>query len=143
MAKKYDEISAGAVVFYPGERVGYLLLHYPAGHWDFPKGNVELGETPEQAALREIKEETGLDAELLPGFKVEVEYVYTRGGRRVLKKVIYFLAQAKSRDVKLSWEHVGYAWLPFEQAMARATYKSTKEVLAKAHKKLMEIYSRR
>ncbi|ABL87271.1 NUDIX hydrolase [Pyrobaculum islandicum DSM 4184] len=131
---EYDEVSAGAVVFYRGEEVEYLLLHYPAGHWDFPKGNVEPGETPEQTALREIREETGLEVELIPGFREEVEYVYTRGGRRVRKKVIFFLARAKSKEVKLSWEHTGYAWLPFDKALARVTYETSRRVLAKAHR---------
>ena len=48
----FDEVSAGGVVFYRGDALVYLLLYYPAGHWDFPKGNVEPGETPEKAALR-------------------------------------------------------------------------------------------
>jgi ADP-ribose pyrophosphatase len=132
----YDEVSAGAVVFYRGDAVEYLLLHYASGHWDFPKGNIEPGETPEQTALREIKEETGLDVKLVPGFREEVEYVYSRGGRRVRKKVIFFLAEAPSKEVRLSWEHVGYAWLPFDQALARLTYESSRRVLAKAHRTL-------
>ena len=132
----YDEVSAGAVVFYRGDAVEYLLLHYASGHWDFPKGNIEPGETPEQTALREIKEETGLDVKLVPGFREEVEYVYSRGGRRVRKKVIFFLAEAPSKEVRLSWEHVGYAWLLFDQALARLTYESSRRVLAKAHRTL-------
>jgi NTP pyrophosphohydrolases including oxidative damage repair enzymes len=132
----FDEVSAGAVVFYRGDALEYLLLHYPAGHWDFPKGNIELGETPEKAALREIKEETGLDVELLPGFREEVEYVYARERRRVRKKVIFFLARAPAKEVRLSWEHKGYVWLPFDQALPRLTYESSRRVLAKAHRHL-------
>jgi len=132
----FDEVSAGAVVFYRGDALEYLLLHYPAGHWDFPKGNVEPGETPEKAALREIKEETGLDVELLLGFREEVEYVYTRERRRIRKKVIFFLAKAPTKEVRLSWEHKDYAWLPFSQALARLTYDSSRRVLAKAHRYL-------
>ncbi|MDT7870531.1 MAG: bis(5'-nucleosyl)-tetraphosphatase [Thermoproteus sp.] len=129
------EISAGAVVFYDGGgEVEYLLLLYPGGHWDFPKGNIEAGETPERTALREIKEETGLDVELVPGFKEEIEYFYYRERRRIKKRVIYFLARARSKDVKLSWEHKGYVWLPFGQALARITFENSRGVLAKAHR---------
>jgi len=129
------EISAGAVVFYDGGgEVEYLLLLYPGGHWDFPKGNIEAGETPERTALREIKEETGLDVELVPGFKEEIEYFYYRERRRIKKRVIYFLARARSKDVKLSWEHEGYVWLPFGQALARIAFENSRGVLAKAHR---------
>ncbi|MFN3803465.1 MAG: bis(5'-nucleosyl)-tetraphosphatase [Pyrobaculum sp.] len=130
----YDEISAGVVVFYRGGEVEYLLLHYPAGHWDFPKGNIEPGESPEGAALREVREETGLEVKLLDGFKEEIEYIYVKGGRRVRKKVVFFLGEAGSKEVRLSWEHKGYIWLPFEKALARLTYKNSRQVLTRANR---------
>jgi len=79
--------------------------------------------------------------ELVEGFREEVEYVYYRGGRRVRKKVIFFLAKAHTKEVKLSWEHVGYAWLPFDKALARLTYDSSRRVLAKAHRHLRAVYN--
>ncbi|MGC9118931.1 MAG: bis(5'-nucleosyl)-tetraphosphatase [Thermoproteus sp.] len=122
--------------------VEHLLPLCPAVAEASQRGNVEPGEPPEAAALREIREETGIEAELIPGFREEVEYWYVKAGRRVRKKVIYFLARAPTKEVRLSWEHKGYAWLPYSQALARATYQTTKQVLAKAHKKLAELQRR-
>lgn len=137
----YDEVSAGAVVFYMGQEPEYLLLHYSAGHWDFPKGNVEPGETEVEAALREIKEETGLDVVLIADFRQEVEYTYRRGGKTVRKKVVFFLAEAPTKEVTLSWEHKAYLWLPFDKALSRLTYDSSRSVLAKAHRVVKQRYT--
>ncbi len=74
------ERSAGAVVFRKEKgNISYLLLHYQAGHWDFPKGNIERGEKMEETVKREIKEETGIeDIEFIPGFKETIKYSYFR-----------------------------------------------------------------
>lgn len=150
------EKSAGAVIFHIHEplfakqrntqirgkkpRREFLLLHYEAGHWDFPKGHLEGDERPEDAARREIREETGLQiAQFLPGFKRHMRYflwAYAREPherpRRSLKIVTFFLAQATAREVRLSFEHSGYAWLPYRDAVKLATYPSAKELLRRA-----------
>ena len=88
------EKSCGAVVF-KKQREGnirYLLLHYDAGHWDFPKGNQEKKETEEQTAVREIKEETGIeDIEFVDDFKETIKYFYKKGEETVYKEVAYYL----------------------------------------------------
>ncbi len=73
-----SEKSCGIVVFREElpERL-YLLLHYEEGHWDFPKGHIEAGETEKEAAFREVYEETGIpepDFELMMGFRERIEY---------------------------------------------------------------------
>ena len=125
------ERSAGVVLVKKGE---VLLLHYTAGHWDFPKGHLEAGETSEQAALRELKEETGLDGVLLPGFKETIHYFFKREGKTIYKEVTFFIAEAKDGKVMLSDEHIGFEWLPFEKAMEKLTYKTAKDILQKAVK---------
>jgi|SRR5579875_512577 len=132
-----EERSAGAVVYYEDssgnrERL-YLSLHYPAGHWDFPKGAVEAGETEEQAARREIMEETGLKIEsFVPGFRKLIDYHYRRSEGLSHKQVVFFLCKAGSKSVKISFEHSGYEWLTFEQSMKRLTFENARNILREA-----------
>ncbi len=126
------ERSAGAVVFNTKTKK-YLLLHYPTGHWDFPKGHVEKGEKDVDAAKREIFEETGLEIEILFGFNEIIKYHFKEQGILIEKKVVYFLGITEKEEIKLSYEHDGYAWLSYEDALERLTYDSSKKVLMKAH----------
>jgi len=124
------EHSAGAIVVHEGK---YLLLHYQAGHWDFAKGHVEKEETPEQATVREIREETGLDAAILPGFKDKFTFFFKRDGKLTKKEVTLFVAKVDSDKIALSREHVGFAWLPIDEALVKVTFKNSREILNKAH----------
>lgn len=134
------EKSAGLIIFRKeGSRIKYLLLHYDAGHWDFPKGHIEAGESETGAALRELKEETGIsDAKVISSFREKISYYYRREGKTVYKEVIYLLAETKTEKVKLSFEHKGFEWLPFEEAVERVTFKNSKEVLKKADRFLAQ-----
>jgi len=134
------EKSAGAVVFYDnGREKEYLLLLYEAGHWDFPKGGIEKGETEVETAIREVIEETGLtDIKIINGFKWEIHYNYRKNKNLVHKTVVFYLAESKSKDVKLSYEHKDYIWLPYEEAYNKLTFKTAKETLKEAHKFLTE-----
>lgn len=127
----FMEQSAGTIVVNNGK---YLLLHYEAGHWDFAKGHVEPGETLQQTALRELKEETGLDGEILEGFEERFKYFFRSEGKLVQKEVILFIAKVVSETVTLSDEHTGFAWLHIDDALAKLTFKSSKEALQKTHK---------
>lgn len=131
-----DEKSCGAVVFRKdGRRRLYLLLHYEEGHWDFPKGHVEPGEGEADTARRETAEETGIsDLEFAFGFREPIEYFYRREGKTMHKEVFFFLAETKTAEVRLSYEHTGYEWLPFEEARAKLTFKNARDVLAKAER---------
>ena len=136
------EKSAGAVIFRKerGE-IFYLLLHYRMRHWDLPKGHIERGEKLEEAAAREVKEETGIsDIKFIPGFKETIKYFYKlegpsagRQGKTVFKIVVFFLAQTKTKRVKISYEHQGFKWLSYEKALEQLTFNNAKEILKKAN----------
>lgn len=123
----------------------YLLLHYTSGHWDFPKGHIEKGETEEETLRREVFEETGIkDLKIIPGFFEKYRYFYKAKGdeykRRkekgkktlISKAVMFYLAKTNEKEVKISYEHIGSEWLPYEKAMGRITFKNPKKVLEKA-----------
>jgi bis(5'-nucleosidyl)-tetraphosphatase len=131
------EKSCGVVVFREvfGRRY-YLLLHYEEGHWDFPKGHVEEGESEIATALRELEEETGIKDAALVLFRERIEYFYTRKGKKMHKEVYFFLARTVVSEVELSDEHIGFEWLAYDEALGRLTYQNAKDVLMKAEKAL-------
>jgi 8-oxo-dGTP pyrophosphatase MutT (NUDIX family) len=128
------EKSCGAVVFFKNDKVGLLLLQYEAGHWDFVKGNVEPNESEVDTVLRELKEETGIVAtQTIDGFRERIQYFYRRQGETIQKEVVFYLIQANTQKVELSFEHVGYIWLDYAHTLEKLTFKNAKDVLQKAH----------
>jgi 8-oxo-dGTP pyrophosphatase MutT (NUDIX family) len=129
-----NERSAGVVLFRleAGRRL-YLLLDY-GRHWDLPKGHVEKGEDDLSAARRELREETGIaDPEFVPGYEREIAYSFRDGRKRVIRKAVkFFLARTETSKVKLSDEHVGWAFLPYESALRRLTYANARTLLKAA-----------
>ena len=99
------EKSCGALVYRRNrEQIELLLIkNRYGGHWSFPKGHVEGRETEVQTALREVKEETGLDISLQSGFRHAVEY-FPRPN--VKKQVVYFLGEATSNDLHMQEEEI-------------------------------------
>ncbi len=131
----FDEQSAGAVIYYIRERwPRYLILQYPQGHWDFPRGHIEQGEGEVAAAKREIREETGLaELDFDDTFRVPYSWKYRRLGKLSHKQAVYFIARAKSDSISLSDEHRDYCWLEYEQARQRLTFPNVRLILDKAH----------
>src|SRR3972149_40385 len=127
------EKSCGAVVFVKNSEITYLLMRYAAGHWDFVKGNVEPNESEKDTVLRELREETGIVAtQTIEGFRERIEYYYRRQGETIRKEVVFYLIEAKDKNVKLSFEHIGFEWLNYQDAMGKLTFKNAKDVLQKA-----------
>lgn len=130
--------SAGAVIFRETtDGVLFLLLHYPSGHWDFVKGKMEKDETPTQTVVRETKEETGIsDLDFLEGFEENIEYDFQHEGELIHKKVVFYLAKTMTEEIKISHEHLDFAWLDYKNAFEKTTYQNAKSVLSKANKLL-------
>ncbi len=127
--------SAGIVIFFQeNDSREYLLLHYVTGHWDFPKGKVESGETLKQAAVRELKEETGLEATIVPGFSSSLSYTFKdyMDKKSAHKQVTFFVGQVKSKSVVLSDEHIGYKWVSYKDALNLLTYDNARAILNQA-----------
>ncbi|MFA6918279.1 MAG: bis(5'-nucleosyl)-tetraphosphatase [Candidatus Gracilibacteria bacterium] len=136
MELTFDENSCGVLAFRNenGTRK-YLLLHYPSGHWDFPKGHVEKGENRHQTALRELEEETGIsDFEFVKDFEHAISYRYNKDGKPSHKQVIFFLGETRTSEVKLSFEHKGFLWLPYEQAIRKLTFENARKILRASEK---------
>jgi len=131
------EVSAGVIVFRRAPQPHYLLLHYESGHWDFPKGHIEAGEEAQATARRELKEETGIsEVRFSDGYKETLRYFFRQKGVGIFKIVIYFLAETDQSDVTLSSEHIGFEWLLYDAALARLTFKNSRDLLVKAHEHL-------
>ena len=130
-----EAISAGIILVNEnGSEKQFLLLNYPTGHWDFIKGGIEDGESLQQTAIRETREETGItDIEFIEGFKEEIEYFFRAENQNVHKKVIFFLAKTNSKNVILSHEHLDSVWLNYNDALKKLTYNNAINLLKKSN----------
>jgi 8-oxo-dGTP pyrophosphatase MutT (NUDIX family) len=129
------EFSAGGVVLeddrvavvVPTRRVAKVQLVLA-----LPKGHVDPGETPEQAATREVKEETGLDAELKEKLG-DVRYWYQRDGRRIFKVVTFYLFERTGGSFEEHDDEVVEAkWIPLAEAASELSFPGEREMVAKA-----------
>jgi 8-oxo-dGTP pyrophosphatase MutT (NUDIX family) len=130
------EFSAGAVVVRRLRGRWWLAAIRPGGKregtWALPKGNLGHGESPEETALREVTEETGLEG-ASQGKLGDVRYVYTRGGNRIFKVVSFYLVRyrrGRIDDVPATFRHeVAEArWLPLDEAPRLLAYSGEREM---------------
>ncbi len=127
------EISCGAVVFtHSAGEQNFVVIRALNGDYGFPKGHMESGETEEQTAIREIREETGLSVTILPGFREVDEYLLP-AHPDILKRVVFFAAEYEKQRISIQEEELeGAELLPYGEAMRRLTFDSSREILRKA-----------
>ena len=125
-----SEKSCGAVIFHKkNHNIKILLLKHVFGdHWSFPKGHVEGDESELQTAIREIKEETGLDhISFYDGFRYSVNYIPRPD---INKEVIYFLAQSKSMVVIPQESEIAeIKWVDIHSAENVVTYQNDRQLI--------------
>lgn len=118
----------------------FLIQHNRSGYWGFPKGHAESEETPEQAAFRELKEETNLElVQLLQKKPLMEQYTFMMDGARVFKKVSYFIAEVGGAIQLQTKEIFDGKWLPLPEALAQLTHQEGRSLLAQVEKMLPKI----
>jgi bis(5'-nucleosidyl)-tetraphosphatase len=128
-----NEKSCGAVVFLKKEQqIEFLIIQQNVNiYWGYPKGHMIEGKIKKETALREVKEETGLQIKLQPGFRHRIEY---KPRPDVVKEVIFFLGEAQDKNVNIDKSEIqSYQWVTFEQGKEKATHEVSKELLKEAY----------
>lgn len=127
-----SEKSCGAIVLrkYHGNTEILLIRHVNSGHWSFPKGHVEEGETEVETAHREVLEETGIDVMIDPTFRETVTFSPRKD---TVKLVVYFIARAKNTDLTArEGEIADVKWVEISRAASILAYDNDKLIVARA-----------
>lgn len=136
------EKSCGAVVFTKDQgEPRYIIIHQTNGVYCFPKGHVEPGETEEETALREIKEEVGLDVKICEGFRKTDEYKFSVNGEKVIQKeVVYFLAEFENQTPHHQESELsGVYLLNIDEALDMLSFDGMRQILQEADEYIREI----
>jgi ADP-ribose pyrophosphatase YjhB (NUDIX family) len=138
-AKRVDEVSAGGLVIDTTGTKGLLIgrkdLKDQKGErllWSLPKGHIEAGETPEQAAIREVCEETGIESEISKSLGV-IDFWFMAGGKRIHKTVHHYLFREIGGHLAPQITEVDdVGWFPLEEIISMLAYPDEKKLIAKS-----------
>ncbi|MDE6730950.1 MAG: NUDIX domain-containing protein [Oscillospiraceae bacterium] len=133
------EKSCGAIVYrrFHGNIEILLVRHINSGHWSFPKGHVESGETEIETAIREIKEETAIDVLIDPTFRETVSYSPKRDTQKI---VVYFIARAKNYNFTPQKDEISEVrWVDAGYISHLLTYENDRNIVMKARKQIKKI----
>ncbi|MBM6920438.1 NUDIX domain-containing protein [Phocea massiliensis] len=134
------EKSCGAIVYrkFHGNIELLLIKNQNGGHWSFPKGHVEEGETEEQTAVREIMEETGIEVMLDTSFRRVITYAPKK---ETTKDVIYFLAKAVTYDYTPQEEEIAQIkWVEINHAASILSYDNDRQLVVQAKDRIKASY---
>jgi len=122
-----------------GKQWQVLLIQHGAGHWSFPKGHPEKGESPQEAATRELKEETGLTVEeFLPLPEATESYFFFLHGQRIHKTVIYYPALVHGTILTQPPEVQNAKWVLLAEASEQVTFPGAKAICEQVQKTIKE-----
>ena len=127
------EKSCGFVVYkeIQGENC-YLIIRNINGEYGYPKGHVENNETEHETAIRELKEETNVEVEIIDGFRHQIEYKFPNK-MNVMKRSVYFLGKCLEDDIVCREGEVSEAmFVSFERAIELLPFEDTKKILKEA-----------
>ena len=138
-AKRVDEVSAGGLVIDTTGTMGLLIGRYDhkdaSGKrvlWSLPKGHIEEGETPEQAAIREVAEETGITSSITKSLGV-IDFWFMGGGKRIHKTVHHFMFTEVGGTLLAQESEVDeVSWFPLAEIVDRLAYPDEKKLIAKS-----------
>ncbi len=116
----------------------FLLIRDPYENWGLPKGHVEKGETPEQAALREVREETGIDALEVREVLETIDWYFREGADLIHKYCHFFLMETAVEETRPQFEEgiTECIWLPLDDALRTLTYDNARQVLEGAGRRV-------
>jgi len=131
------EKSCGAVLFTENGKRQYVLVKSAIkNHWSLPKGHVEGNETEKETALREILEETGVEAEILEGFREQIEYTMPNG---IQKQAVFFIAKYTNQELRSNPLEISNIMVgDIDDALTMLFYDEVKNILIKADKWLTD-----
>jgi ADP-ribose pyrophosphatase YjhB (NUDIX family) len=137
-AKRVDEVSAGGLVVDTTGKLGLLIGRRDQKDasgkrilWSLPKGHIEEGETPEQAALREVQEETGIESIIEKSLGV-IDFWFMAGGKRIHKTVHHYLFRESGGLLAAQETEVDeVAWFPLNEIIEKLAYPDEKKLIAR------------
>jgi 8-oxo-dGTP pyrophosphatase MutT (NUDIX family) len=139
-ARAQRETSAGGVVFRLHEgRALFLLIRDSYQNWGFPKGHLETGERAEDAALREVREETGLGDLALRGQIETIDWYFRFRGQLIHKVCHFYLMETTQADTRPQQAEgiTACQWVPYDDARTAISYTNARKVLCRAHEMIV------